>query len=606
MGEQRKGGEKLFGRLATKLQTDINIMNNKDKEMKETLHKIRWIVHSEETEQYRLLLTSPRSQEVYRKGGSYSIQPPEGTPDMVPIDAVCTQKCGRHLKEDDILCLTTIKGQDNIHETIEIYAKACNEGGMNHIRIQELPDDKQDAITKAFIKAINETMANHISHMLNSDDVDITNPTGLATPDYIKELSPEQNNIIQRVGSNIFTVLSGIPGAGKTSTIAATVWALLECGNVRTVLIIAPTNEACQTLVKAMKTRGVKGVRWYATNAYAEGLPEEYSMTTHNMVNNLSEYPEMKGKGKKKMEQDILKSGRVVVCTPAMAQTKVILDHIHPDLIVFDEAGTASGVNLYKGLLRHKIGKESEEEPEKKKKKSDPNTKFQARYLIAGDEMQLKPYKYQELHTQSPFQDIITHQEDKIARLTCQWRMHPILAKIARNTYPYLKDGVTAGDRPLPTELEEHLRRHVGVTHAEDTTKKKGTSWESSSEAKIVVALAKALTKTPPKGYAPEKVLVLNPYEAQLQLINALLREQQVTGIRTSTIEKSQGTESEVTIISPVKLNASFATDKHRTNVALTRARTQLFVAADTEKIKNADSYGELWEKNLLGEVFQL
>merc|ERR1712105_355263 len=118
MGEQRKGGEKLFGRLATKLQTDINIMNNKDKEMKETLHKIRWIVHSEETEQYRLHLTSPRSQEVYRKGGSYRIQPPEGTSDMVPIDTVCTQKCGKHLEEDDILCLTTIKGQNNIHETM--------------------------------------------------------------------------------------------------------------------------------------------------------------------------------------------------------------------------------------------------------------------------------------------------------------------------------------------------------------------------------------------------------------------------------------------------------------------------------------------------------
>ena len=33
--KRKKEEEKLFGRLATKLQTDINIMNNKDKEMKE-------------------------------------------------------------------------------------------------------------------------------------------------------------------------------------------------------------------------------------------------------------------------------------------------------------------------------------------------------------------------------------------------------------------------------------------------------------------------------------------------------------------------------------------------------------------------------------------
>merc|ERR1712105_143121 len=146
----------------------------------------------------------------------------------------------------------------------------------------------------------------------------------------------------------------------------------------------------------------------------------------------------------------------------------------------------------------------------------------------------------------------------------------------------------------------------VGVIHTRNTTTKNGTSWESSSEAETVAALAKALAKTPPKGYPPGKILALTPYEAQLQLINALLRKQQVTGIRTSTIEKAQGSESEVTIVSPVKLDAPFATDKLRVNVALTRARTQLFVVTDTEAIEKADSYRELWEKNLLGKVFQL
>merc|ERR1712105_175707 len=133
----------------------------------------------------------------------------------------------------------------------------------------------------------------------------------------------------------------------------------------------------------------------------------------------------------------------------------------------------------------------------------------------------------------------------------------------------------------------------VGVIHARNTTKKKGTSWESSSEAETVVALAKALTKTPPKGYPPGKILALTPYEAQLQLINALLRKQQVTGIRTSTIEKSQGSESEVTIISPVKLDAPFATDKLRVNVALTRACTQLFVVAEKEEKEKHRRAGE-------------
>ena len=124
-------------------------MNDKEKETKETLHSIKWVARNEEApEQHRLLMTTPRKHDDYRKGASYRIQPPEGASDMVPIDTVCTQKCKNHLEEDDILCLTSIKGQDNIQETMEIYAKACSNGGMNQIRIQELPDDKQDAKTK--------------------------------------------------------------------------------------------------------------------------------------------------------------------------------------------------------------------------------------------------------------------------------------------------------------------------------------------------------------------------------------------------------------------------------------------------------------------------
>ena len=192
-------------------------------------------------------------------------------------------------------------------------------------------------------------------------------------------------------------------------------------------------------------------------------------------------------------------------------------------------------------------------------------------------------------------------------RLTIQWRMHPAIADVARAlTYPYLKDGVTEKDRPFPEELPKKLRRNVGVLHAQYSTRQRGASWESKTEAEGAARLAGELTRSPPKGYRPQDITILTPYEAQLQLINSLLRRCGLLGVQTSTIEKAQGSESEVTIVSPVRTDTDFTTDKHRVNVATTRARTQLLIVTDTDRIKNTVSYGKLWRDGLLGKRFDL
>ena len=103
-------------------------------------------------------------------------------------------------------------------------------------------------------------------------------------------------------------------------------------------------------------------------------------------------------------------------------------------------------------------------------------------------------------------------------RLMIQWRMHPAIAAVARAlTYPYLKDGVTEEDRPFPEELPRNLRRNVGVLHAPYSTRQRGSSWESHTEAKAAAGLARELTGNPLKGYRPRDLTILTPYEAQLQ-----------------------------------------------------------------------------------------
>ena len=116
--------------------------------------------------------------------------------------------------------------------------------------------------------------------------------------------------------------------------------------------------------------------------------------------------------------------------------------------------------------------------------------------------------------------------------------------------------------------------------------------------------LAQELTQTPPAGYHPHDITILTLYEAQLQLIESLLRHYKIPEVQTSTIERAQGSEREVTILSHT--NTDFTTNKHHMNVVTTRARTQLLIVTDTNQIEGAASYGELWKEGLLGERFDL
>ena len=61
-----------------------------------------------------------------------------------------------------------------------------------------------------------------------------------------------------------------------------------------------------------------------------------------------------------------------------------------------------------------------------------------------------------------------------------------------------------------------------------------------------------------------------------------------------------------MTILSPVRINTEFTTDKHQVNVATTRAKIQLLIVTDTKLIGEAVSYGDLWKEGFLGERFDL
>lgn len=171
-------------------------------------------------------------------------------------------------------------------------------------------------------------------------------------------------------------------------------------------------------------------------------------------------------------------------------------------------------------------------------------------------------------------------------------RMHPALASAVSalsyegklHAHPEAEkralDGVAAGLHPVPVE-------HVG------------NSTESPEEAAAVVAivldvLGRAWTD-PSDGRArdalrEEDVIVVTPYNAQLAAVRAALDESGLPRVRVGTVDKFQGQEAAIAIVSlaasssaDVPRGMSFLLMKNRLNVAVSRAKWAAYLVHSPE-----------------------
>ena len=79
---------------------------------------------------------------------------------------------------------------------------------------------------------------------------------------------------------------------------------------------------------------------------------------------------------------------------------------------------------------------------------------------------------------------------------------------------------------------------------------------------------------------------VVSPFRAQVLLLRKLLHD---TGVTVDTVERFQGGERDIMILSFVRSKASgFVFDERRFNVAITRARRKLVLVAHPSLFRNS------------------
>ncbi len=199
------------------------------------------------------------------------------------------------------------------------------------------------------------------------------------------------------------------------------------------------------------------------------------------------------------------------------------------------------------------------------------------RFVLIGDDLQLPPVVRTKGLQSSLFERLkglaLRDKSDTLTLLDVQYRMHPEIMNVSNRLYyeGALKSGIQSGDRQPPTG---QALVFVPVDSVSEGRTNPG-------EALVVNDLVRSLAIHTP----PEDIGVISPFRAQAVLLRRLLEG---TGVTVDTVERFQGGEREVIVLSFVRSHGSnFVFDDRRFNVAMTRARRKLVLVAHPDLFRN-------------------
>jgi len=197
------------------------------------------------------------------------------------------------------------------------------------------------------------------------------------------------------------------------------------------------------------------------------------------------------------------------------------------------------------------------------------------RFVLIGDDRQLPPVVRTHGLAHSMFERL-KRETENVTLLETQYRMHPQIMDVSNRLFyeGRLKSGVGELDRQPPDGMPVVF---IPVESSRD-----GRS--NIDEARAVVDLVRSFTRG--RGIAPETIGVVSPFRAQVVLLRQMLAD---TGVTVDTVERFQGGERDIMILSLVRSRGTgFVFDDRRLNVAITRARRKLVLVAHPELFRNS------------------
>jgi ATP-dependent RNA/DNA helicase IGHMBP2 len=411
-------------------------------------------------------------------------------------------------------------------------------------------------------------------------------------------LNNSQQQAIAAIAANEnIVIVHGPPGTGKTTTLVEAIAQLIKAGEK--VLVSAPSNTAVDNIAIGLISRQIKLLRVGNTSKVDELV---FAYTPEGRLNNSRQQKEIKdlkiraeelrrmalkykrGFGKAEREQRNLLFREV-----KNIRTEIKKLQAYNEEKLYTEADVVLGtpVGLYDArinnltfhtLLIDEAGQCIE-----------PLAwcifPLAQKYVLAGDHLQLPPTvlsnEAARLGLNKSILEACIGQIQHVFLLNIQYRMREAIAGFSGS---YFYGGLLLSPAHLANTGNHITFIDTAGSGYTEVHGSDGTSLQNEGELQIVLKLVET------EYIDPLKAAFISPYTGQVAAAKELLPKQ----MRISTIDSFQGQEKEIIIVSLVRSNEDgdigFLKDYRRMNVAITRAKEQLFIIGDSATI-GADSF---------------
>ncbi|XP_072032876.1 DNA replication ATP-dependent helicase/nuclease DNA2-like [Amphiura filiformis] len=406
----------------------------------------------------------------------------------------------------------------------------------------------------------------------------------------LKSLNSDQQEAINRVlCSQQYTLIVGMPGTGKTTTIVGLVRILHACG--LSVLLTSYTHSAVDNILLKLCKFGIDFLRLGSKHRVH---PDLHKYTEDVMLSQVGSVQQL---------GSTLETKPVVATTCLGSKHKLLTRRVF-DVCIVDEASQIGQLVCLGPLY------------------------VANRFVLVGDHQQLPPLVQSTAARklgmdESLFQRLALHRPESSIQLSLQYRMNSAIMDIS-NALVYDgklqcgNESIAKGTLDIPhwDRLQQNfpekwflqvLNPSNTVTflntdkvekHSNDDAA--GKSTVNHTEAELVMILVKTLIQG---GCKPCSIGVIAPYRLQCKLLSGIMNKEPLANneVEINTVDKYQGRDKEVIIVSFTHRDMGHDShagvlleDMRRLNVAVTRAKHKLILLGSVMALNKLQTMQQL------------
>ncbi|XP_059518524.1 DNA replication ATP-dependent helicase/nuclease DNA2 [Myotis daubentonii] len=408
----------------------------------------------------------------------------------------------------------------------------------------------------------------------------------------LKGLNKPQRQAMKKVLlSKDYTLIVGMPGTGKTTTICTLVRILYACGF--SVLLTSYTHSAVDNILLKLAKFKIGFLRLGQTQK------------VHPDIQKFTEEEICRSKSIKSLALlEELYNSHLIVATTCMGINHPIFSRKVFDFCIVDEASQISQPVCLGPLF------------------------FSRRFVLVGDHQQLPPLvlnrEARALGMSESLFKRLERNKNAVVQLTVQYRMNSKIMSLSNKlTYEGKlecgSDKVASAVISLPNFKDVKLELEFYADYSEnpwligafepnnpvcflntdqvpapEQVEKRCVS--NIIEAKLIVFLTSIFIKA---GCNPSDIGIIAPYRQQLKIINDLLAHSSVGMVEVNTVDKYQGRDKSIILVSFVRSNkdgtlGELLKDWRRLNVAITRAKRKLILLGCASSLSRYPPLGKL------------